>query len=115
MTPRQIAQHRVDRFNRSSPVRSRVAYLKSEIEGLQITTVDKPAYIQGEDTPMVCLSGIGTALIDKVEPYFCPSATASSKGNLVKLWADKAPIYGPGLIVLLIVIATCAAFAFDSN
>lgn len=70
MTPRQIAQHRVDKFNRSYQVGSKVTYLKSEVEGRQITTVDKPAYIQGDDTPMVDLGGIGAALIDKVEPYF---------------------------------------------
>jgi hypothetical protein len=69
MTPRQVAQHRVDKFNLSYQVGSKVTYLKSEIEGRQITTVEKPAYIQGDDTPMVCLSGIGTALIDKVEPF----------------------------------------------
>ncbi|MCV6454896.1 hypothetical protein AAIH27_33395 [Pseudomonas aeruginosa] len=70
MTPRQIAQHRVDKFNRSHQVGSKVTYLKSEVEGRQITTVDKPAFIQGDDMPMVVLAGIGTALIDKVEPYF---------------------------------------------
>ncbi|EPG9350585.1 hypothetical protein ACKU3Z_029690 [Pseudomonas aeruginosa] len=70
MTPRQIAQHRVDQFNLSYRVGSEVTYIKSEIEGRQITTVEKPAYIQGEDTPVVELVGIGTALIDKVEPYF---------------------------------------------
>jgi len=70
MTPRQIAQDRVDQFNRSYRVGSEVTYLKSEIEGRQVTTVEKPAYIQGDDTPMVELIGIGTALIDKVEPFF---------------------------------------------
>lgn len=70
MTPRQIAQHRVDQFNRSCRVGSEVTYLKSEIEGRQVTTVEKPAYIQGDETPMVELVGIGTALIAKVEPYF---------------------------------------------
>ncbi|EPJ7982312.1 hypothetical protein L4Z68_001334 [Pseudomonas aeruginosa] len=70
MTPRQLAQHRVDQFNLTYQVGDQVTYLKSEIEGRQITTVDKPAYIQGDDTPMVVLAGIGTALLDKVEPYF---------------------------------------------
>ena len=66
----QEAQHLVEAFNRSYRVGTKVTYLKSEIEGRQITTVDKPAYIQGDDTPMVVLGGIGTALIGKVEPYF---------------------------------------------
>lgn len=70
MTPREIAQHRVEKFNRSQPPGSQVTYLKSDVEGRQITTVEKPAYIQGDDTPMVYLSGIGVASIDKVEPYF---------------------------------------------
>lgn len=70
MNPREIAQRRVDKFNHCLPPKSKVTYLKSDIEGRQITTVVKPAYIQGDDTPMVELHGIGTALLDKVEPYF---------------------------------------------
>jgi hypothetical protein len=70
MNPREIAQRRVDKFNHSLPPKSKVTYFKSDIEGRQITTVVKPAYIQGDDTPMVELNGIGTALLDKVEPYF---------------------------------------------
>ena len=76
MTPRKKAQYLVDAFNRSYRVGTSVTYLKSEIEGRQITTVEAPAYIQGDDTPMVCLSGVGVALIDKVEPYFGGNATA---------------------------------------
>lgn len=70
MTTRQLAQRRVDQFNLRYQIGAQVTYLKSEIEGRQITSVEKPAYIQGEDTPVVELVGIGTALIDKVEPYF---------------------------------------------
>ncbi len=115
MTPRQKAQHRVDKFNRSYRVGTTVTYLKSEIEGREITTVEAPAYIQGDDTPMVSLSGVGVALIDKVEPYFGGNSTARSKGNPVTLLTDKAPLYGPCLMVLSIVLVTWAVFAFGSN
>lgn len=68
MTPREIAQLKVDKFNRHTPVGANVTYLKSQVEGRQATSVAKQAYIQGDDNPMVVLHGIGTALIDKVEP-----------------------------------------------
>lgn len=69
MSPRELAQHTVDKFNQYSPVGSSVTYEKSEIEGLQITTVEKPAYILGDDVPAVVLEGIGIALIAKVKPF----------------------------------------------
>ncbi|MGN5180792.1 hypothetical protein ACTG1X_21580 [Aeromonas veronii] len=70
MTPtnsRNAAQLSVDKFNRIAPVGTQVTYLKSQVEGRQITSVAKPAYIQGGDTPIVVLHGIGNALISKVE------------------------------------------------
>lgn len=54
MTPRQIAQQRVDEFNVLQPVGTKVAYIKSQIEGKQHTTVKAPAYIQGDETPWLC-------------------------------------------------------------
>jgi len=70
MTPansRNAAQLIVDNFNRIAPVGTQVTYLKSQIEGRQITSVVKPAYIQGDATPIVVLHGIGNVLISKVE------------------------------------------------
>lgn len=64
---RQLAELAVQKFNRTKAVGTKVTYLKSEIEGKQITAVVKPAYIQGDSTPMVVLEGIGIALLDKVE------------------------------------------------
>jgi hypothetical protein len=64
------AKLEVDKFNNSHPVGSKVLYLKSGLEGYQITIVTKPAYIQGDATPMVILEGIGTALISKIEPFY---------------------------------------------
>ncbi|MEM0550473.1 MULTISPECIES: hypothetical protein [Aeromonas] len=65
---RQLAELAVQKFNRTNAVGTKVTYLKSEIEGKQITAVVKPAYIQGDSSPMVVLEGIGIAQLDKVEP-----------------------------------------------
>lgn len=69
ITLRYMAQQNVRSFNRMYPVKSKVTYLKSEIEGRLITSVEKPAYILGDDVAVVDLAGIGVALLEKVEPY----------------------------------------------
>ncbi|KNH42982.1 hypothetical protein [Pseudomonas lini] len=69
ISSREIAQRRVASFNHGTAPGSRVHYLKSELEGRQITTIVSPAYILGDDAPVVELDGIGTALLDKVEPF----------------------------------------------
>ena len=106
MTPRQKAQYLVDAFNRSYQVGTMVTYLKSEIEGRQLTTVEAAAYIQGDDTPMVELNGIGTALIDKVEPYVGGSAAVRSKEkqrmNNHDFWIGIAVMFGISSVALLI-------------
>lgn len=61
------AELAVQRFNNAFPVGSRVTYFKSDLEGRQVTTISGPAYIQGDNTPMAVLDGIGVALISKVE------------------------------------------------
>lgn len=84
MTSREMAQLKVDNFNRDMPVGVNVTYLKSQVEGRQATTVAKQAYIQGDDTPMVVLHGIGTALIDKIEPVSVKTATHTWSATLRK-------------------------------
>jgi hypothetical protein len=45
-----------------------VFYLKSQIEGKVKTSIQKAAHIQDDNTPVCELSGIGIALLDKIEP-----------------------------------------------
>lgn len=65
---REDAEMAVRRFNNAFPVGSRVTYFKSDVEGRQVTTISGAAYIQGDNTPMAVLEGIGIALISKIEP-----------------------------------------------
>jgi hypothetical protein len=67
---REQAQLAVDKFNESSltTVGKLVFYLKSDTEGKVKTSIEKAAYIQGDETPVCELNGIGTALLNKIEP-----------------------------------------------
>lgn len=65
---REEAELAVQRFNNAFPVGSCVTYFKSDVEGRQVTTISGAAYIQGDNTPMAVLEGIGIALISKIEP-----------------------------------------------
>lgn len=66
-TSRARAELAVDKFNRSCPVGTRVTYLKSQIEGKLVTTVNEPAYVLGDDFPVAVLNGIETAALEKIE------------------------------------------------
>jgi hypothetical protein len=67
---REQAQLVVEKFNRSelTAVGKSVFYLKSQIEGKVKTSIQKAAYIQGDNKPVCELSGMGIALLDKIEP-----------------------------------------------
>ncbi|CAH1582341.1 hypothetical protein F0267_00225 [Vibrio coralliilyticus] len=67
---RKQALQEVDGFNCSYNVGETVLYVKSEVEGAVPLTIIKPAYVLGDNLPVVELESIGLALISKVQPYF---------------------------------------------
>ena len=67
---RDVANFTVSKWNRSNFKGQEVWYKKSEIEGVVLAAVAGPAFIQGDDVPVVKLENFGTVLIEKIEPKF---------------------------------------------
>ena len=64
----ELAQRRIDSWNRSVQVGDDVTYLKSELEGKIVVKTVAPAYLFG-GVPSVKLDSIGLALLNKVELF----------------------------------------------
>ena len=67
---RATAQFKVNQWNSRTEVGARVAYLKSEAEGICVIRTASLAYVLGEDIPAIELEHVGTVMLDKIEIFY---------------------------------------------